>query len=184
MQRPRARTARWWAPPINARRSRTLNIAPTWTRVLSANTVFTVRRFRPAGPISLLPQRQSVRRPGARSDTCKPSASIARLTDLGLRANVSYVKGIHNLKIGAVYSDTILTEKDAIRNRRSHGQRALPECRRKSQHRSIASPVRRGAGNGLMQNPELRAAAWVLRPDADRPAARLRRLSHFHQRRL
>ncbi|MGA9108384.1 MAG: TonB-dependent receptor, partial [Bryobacteraceae bacterium] len=32
----------------------------------------------------------------------------------GLRANVSYAKGVHNLKIGADYMDTILTEKDNI----------------------------------------------------------------------
>ena len=36
------------------------------------------------------------------------------LTNLGLRANVSYAKGVHNIKIGATYMDTILTEKDSI----------------------------------------------------------------------
>ena len=37
-----------------------------------------------------------------------------RLTNLGLRANVSYVKGIHNLKAGVTFSDTILSEQDSI----------------------------------------------------------------------
>ena len=33
---------------------------------------------------------------------------------LGARANVSYVKGIHNIKVGITYEDTILTEKDSF----------------------------------------------------------------------
>jgi hypothetical protein len=35
-----------------------------------------------------------------------------RLTDVGLRTDVSYIKGIHNIKAGITFSDTILTEKD------------------------------------------------------------------------
>ena len=38
----------------------------------------------------------------------------------GGRANVSYVKGIHNIKAGITYEDTILTEQDIVRDRRSH----------------------------------------------------------------
>jgi hypothetical protein len=37
-----------------------------------------------------------------------------RLTNLGTQATVSYVKGIHNVKFGVKYSDTILTEIDSI----------------------------------------------------------------------
>jgi hypothetical protein len=35
-----------------------------------------------------------------------------RLTNVGVRSDVSYVKGIHNLKAGATYQHTFLTEKD------------------------------------------------------------------------
>ena len=37
-----------------------------------------------------------------------------RLTNLGLRANVSYTKGIHNIKAGITYEDTFLTEADSL----------------------------------------------------------------------
>ena len=45
------------------------------------------------------------------------SATIGQnrtLTDAGVRTSISYVKGIHNLKLGANYSDTIITEKDSF----------------------------------------------------------------------
>ena len=45
---------------------RTFNIAPTWTRLVSPSYVVYLRRFRTAGSIQLLSQRQSVRRPHAR----------------------------------------------------------------------------------------------------------------------
>ena len=34
------------------------------------------------------------------------------LTNAGLRSDISYVKGIHNLKVGATYEQTFLDEKD------------------------------------------------------------------------
>ena len=37
-----------------------------------------------------------------------------RLTNLGLRASLSYVNGIHNLKIGIMHEHTLLTEGDSF----------------------------------------------------------------------
>jgi hypothetical protein len=37
-----------------------------------------------------------------------------KLTNTGLRTNVSYAKGIHNIKIGATYEQTFLDENDGI----------------------------------------------------------------------
>jgi hypothetical protein len=36
------------------------------------------------------------------------------LTNAGLRSSVSYVKGIHNVKVGALYQQTFLTENDSL----------------------------------------------------------------------
>src|SRR5258708_40101459 len=36
------------------------------------------------------------------------------LTNTGIRSNVSYVKGIHNLKAGVTYTQTFLTERDQL----------------------------------------------------------------------
>src|SRR5579872_2382903 len=93
---------------------KTFNIAPTWTRLLSNTSVFTlgafVRRdqfnyygsanpFADLGPTNL--QRETI-------------GQDRTLTNAGLRSDVSYVKGIHNLKAGAVYQQTFLDEKDPL----------------------------------------------------------------------
>jgi hypothetical protein len=86
----------------------TFNIAPSWTHLLNPTTVLTlgafVRRdafnyyasanpFADLGPI----QNSSV-------------AQNRTLANFGLRSDMSYVKGIHNLKVGATYQQTFLTE--------------------------------------------------------------------------
>jgi Carboxypeptidase regulatory-like domain/TonB-dependent Receptor Plug Domain len=93
---------------------KTFNIAPSWTRLISSNAVFTlgafVRRdqfnyypsgnaFADLGPINL--QRETV-------------SQDRTLTNAGLRSDLSYVKGIHNLKAGVVYQQTFLDEHDQL----------------------------------------------------------------------
>ena len=92
---------------------RTFNIAPTWTRLLGPSTIFTFGGFVRQDQYHYYPSADPF------ADlvpdlTLQTVGQNRTLTDLGVRANVAYAKGIHNLKIGAVYSDTILTEKDAI----------------------------------------------------------------------
>ncbi len=87
---------------------KTFNIAPSWTRAVNPNAVFTlggfVRRdqyhyypsdnpFADLGPI----QQETV-------------AQHRTLTNAGLRSDLSYVKGIHNVKVGATYQQTLLDE--------------------------------------------------------------------------
>ncbi|HEY4842906.1 MAG TPA: TonB-dependent receptor [Terriglobales bacterium] len=92
----------------------TFNIAPSWTHVLNSNTVTTlgafVRRddynyypssdpFADLGPPSL--QRQSV-------------GQNRTLTNAGIRSDISYVKGVNNIKAGATYEQTFLRENDTV----------------------------------------------------------------------
>jgi len=92
----------------------TFNIAPSWTHVLNTHAVYTlgafVRRddynyygskdpFADLGPPSL--QRQSV-------------GQDRSLTNAGLRTDLSYVKGIHQIKAGATYQQTFLNENEPI----------------------------------------------------------------------
>jgi hypothetical protein len=92
---------------------RTFNLAPTYTHLMGLNTVITVGGFARQDQYNYYPSRDPF------SDLI-PDLQLQsvgqnrRLTDLGLRANVSYVKGVHNLKAGVTYSDTILTENDAF----------------------------------------------------------------------
>ena len=92
----------------------TFNIAPSWTHLAGTNAVFTlgafVRRddynyypssdpFADLGPPSL--QRQSV-------------GQNRTLTNAGIRSDLSYVKGVNNIKAGVTYEQTFLNENDTI----------------------------------------------------------------------
>ncbi|MGA7079891.1 MAG: carboxypeptidase regulatory-like domain-containing protein [Terriglobales bacterium] len=92
----------------------TFNIAPSWTHLVSTNAVFTlgafVRRddynyypssdpFADLGPPSL--QRQSV-------------GQNRTLTNAGIRSDLSYVKGINQIKAGVTYEQTLLRENDTV----------------------------------------------------------------------
>ncbi|HTN71581.1 MAG TPA: TonB-dependent receptor, partial [Methylomirabilota bacterium] len=90
---------------------RTFNIAPTWTHLLNPNAVFTLGGFARQDQYNYYPSGNPFADliPGVQSQTI---AQDRRLTNLGLRADLSYIKGKHNLKAGITYEDTILTEKD------------------------------------------------------------------------
>jgi len=90
---------------------RTFNIAPTWTRLLNPNTVFTFGGFARQDQYNYYPSDNPFADliPGLQLQTIGQNRT---LTNLGLRTNVSYIKGIHNIKAGITYEDTIITEKD------------------------------------------------------------------------
>jgi hypothetical protein len=92
---------------------RTFNIAPTWTHLINPNTVFTLGAFVRQDQYNYYPSRDPFAdfTPDLQSETVGQSR---RLTNVGGRANLSYLKGIHNIKAGIVYEDTILTEQDAF----------------------------------------------------------------------
>lgn len=92
---------------------RTFNVAPTWTRIINPHTVFTFGGFARQDQFNYYPSSN----PYADLQPALQSTSIGqnrRLTNLGLRADLSYVNGIHNIKAGATYQDTILTEADSF----------------------------------------------------------------------
>jgi len=90
---------------------KTFNIAPSWTRLINNNTVFTlgafVRRdhfnyYGSGNPFADLA-------PGLQQETLGQDRT---LTNAGLRSDISYVKGIHNIKVGASYQHTFLDENN------------------------------------------------------------------------
>jgi Carboxypeptidase regulatory-like domain/TonB-dependent Receptor Plug Domain len=92
---------------------RTFNIAPTWTRLINPHTVLTFGGFARQDQYNYYPSDDPFAdlQPDLQSTTIGQNR---RLTDLGLRADLSYVNGIHNLKAGITYQDTILTENDTF----------------------------------------------------------------------
>jgi hypothetical protein len=91
---------------------KTFNIAPSWTRLLSANSVFTLGGFVRKDQYNYYPS------PNAFDDLSpiqqETIAQDRSVTNAGLRAAFSYVKGMHNLKVGATYQQTLLDENDRL----------------------------------------------------------------------
>ena len=88
----------------------TFNIAPSWTRVLSPSAVFTFGAFVRRDTFNYYPSNNpfaDLGPPNLQQETISQNRTLA---NTGLRSDVSYVKGIHNVKVGAVYQQTFLTE--------------------------------------------------------------------------
>ena len=92
---------------------RTFNIAPSWTRLLSSTAVLTVGAFVRHDQYNYYPSADPFAdlSPHLQSETVGQERT---LTNAGLRSDVSYVKGIHNIKVGATYEQTFLTESDSL----------------------------------------------------------------------
>ena len=88
----------------------TFNVAPSWTRLISSNAVFTLGGFARQDQYNYYPSNNPFADLGPiNSETI---AQDRKLTNAGLRSDISYVKGIHNIKVGAVYQQTFLTENN------------------------------------------------------------------------
>jgi Carboxypeptidase regulatory-like domain len=93
---------------------KTFNIAPSWTRLLSSTTVFTLGAFIRRDDYNYYPSANpfaDLGPPGVQSETVGQNRTLA---NTGLRSSLSHVKGIHNIKVGAVYEQTFLTENDTV----------------------------------------------------------------------
>jgi hypothetical protein len=92
---------------------KTFNIAPSWTRLLSPTTVFTLGAFVRRDQYNYYPSANPFAdlAPSLQGQTVGQNRT---LTNAGLRSNISYVKGIHNIKVGATYEQTFLDENDKI----------------------------------------------------------------------
>jgi hypothetical protein len=91
---------------------KTFNIAPVWTRLISRTTLFTLGAFVRQDRFNYYPS-ANVFADGTGTIPAGSSATLnqqRKLTNAGLRSDVSYVKGIHNIKAGATFQHTFLTE--------------------------------------------------------------------------
>jgi hypothetical protein len=91
---------------------KTFNIAPVWTRLISTTTLFTFGGFVRQDRFNYYPSGNVFADgtgliPGGSSATLNQQR---KLTNAGLRTDVSYVKGRHNVKAGATFQHTFLTE--------------------------------------------------------------------------
>jgi Carboxypeptidase regulatory-like domain/TonB-dependent Receptor Plug Domain len=91
---------------------RTFNIAPTWTRLLNSNTVLNLGAFVRHDEYNYYPSNNLFSDLGPLQD--ETVSQLRFLTNAGIHGALSYVKGIHNIKIGASYEQTFLTENDGF----------------------------------------------------------------------
>jgi len=91
----------------------TFNIAPSWTHLINSSTVFTFGGFVRRDHFNYYPSADPFAdfSPDLQAQTV---AQDRKLTNAGLRSDISYVKGIHNIKVGATYQQTFLTENDIL----------------------------------------------------------------------
>ena len=92
---------------------RTFNIAPAWTRVINANSVFTFGAYIRQDQYNYYPSGNPFAdlTPGLQLSTEGQDRS---LKNAGVRASYSFVNHIHNIKIGSTYGQTFLTERDTF----------------------------------------------------------------------
>jgi hypothetical protein len=92
---------------------KTYNIAPVWTRLISSTTLLTVGAFVRHDQFNYYPSGNVFADgtgliPGGSSATLNQDR---KLTNAGLRSDLSYVKGVNNIKVGGTFQHTFLTEK-------------------------------------------------------------------------
>ncbi len=90
----------------------TFNIAPTYTRIISNNSVFNFGPYVRRDQYNYYPSNNPLADVGPIQ-----TQSIAQdrsLTNAGIHTDLSYGKGINNIKVGANYSQTFLRENDTL----------------------------------------------------------------------
>jgi Carboxypeptidase regulatory-like domain/TonB-dependent Receptor Plug Domain len=89
----------------------TFNIAPSWTHLINAETVFTLGAFVRRDGYNYYPSGNPFadESPDLQFETV---SQYRTLTNAGIRASVSYVKGKNNVKAGITFENTALSEND------------------------------------------------------------------------
>ena len=89
---------------------KTFNIAPTWTRVISPTIVFGLGGWVRRDAFNYYPSNNPFADLGPSNLQQETISQYRTLANTGVRSDVSYVKGINNVKLGATYQQTFLTE--------------------------------------------------------------------------
>ena len=90
----------------------TYNVAPTYTRTIGVNSVFNLGAFVRRDTYNYYPSANPLADLGPIQN--ESIVQDRSLTNTGVRSDFSYVKGVNNIKIGAVYQQTFLRENDSI----------------------------------------------------------------------
>jgi hypothetical protein len=83
---------------------KSFNVAPSWSHLFNQTTLLTANAYVRQDRVNYYPSADIF------SDLPATVSEARRLTNAGVRADLSYFKGIHSLKFGAVFQHTILSE--------------------------------------------------------------------------
>ncbi len=92
----------------------TLNIAPTWTHTLSPNAVLNVTGYVRRDAYNYYPSNDPFDDLGPPTLQRETVAQQRTLLNSGALANITYTKGINNIKAGIEYEQTFLNENDQL----------------------------------------------------------------------
>ncbi len=90
----------------------TFNIAPTWTHTLSPDAVLNVTGYVRRDAFNYYPSNDPFADLGPPNLQRETVGQQRTLLNSGMLANVTYTKGIHNVKAGVTYEQTFLNEND------------------------------------------------------------------------
>ncbi len=92
----------------------TFNFSPTYTHVISNNSVMNVGAFLRRDGYGYYPSANPLADLGPSNLQTSSISQYRTLTNTGVHADYSYAKGVNNLKIGAQYEQTFLRENDSL----------------------------------------------------------------------
>jgi hypothetical protein len=92
----------------------TFNIAPSWTHLIGTTAVYTLGGFVRRDDYNYYPSSNPFADLGPPSLQRESVGQNRTLTNAGLRTNISYVKGMNNIKGGVTYEQTFLNENDSL----------------------------------------------------------------------
>jgi len=92
----------------------TINISPTYTRVIGNNSVFNLGAFVRSDQYNYYPSGNPLADLGPSNLQTASISQHRTLTNSAVHADFSYSKGIHTFKAGAQYGQTFLNENDGL----------------------------------------------------------------------
>jgi hypothetical protein len=92
----------------------TINISPTYTRVIGNNSVFNLGAFVRRDNYNYYPSGNPLADLGPANLQTSSIVQKRTLTNAAVHADLSYAKGIHNIKAGMQYGQTFLNEDDNL----------------------------------------------------------------------
>ncbi|MGP8259316.1 MAG: carboxypeptidase regulatory-like domain-containing protein [Acidobacteriaceae bacterium] len=92
----------------------TFNIAPSYTHTISVNSVFNFTGYVRRDAYNYYPSGNPLADLGPPNLQNQTIGQTRSLTNAGFNTDLSYVKGVNNVKVGAEYSQTFLRENDSL----------------------------------------------------------------------